>query len=107
MVSLRPNQSPKGPATAAPTKAPPVKTETIAPLNRISYHHELDMMWTYVSFGLGLLKVDSKDLAATTPPMTPRSYLHKLRSRILKICMEMCTQRGTSRMKQKLQPGTV
>jgi hypothetical protein len=35
-------------------------------------------MWTYTSFASGFLKVDSKDLAATTPPMTPRSYLHKL-----------------------------
>lgn len=63
MVSLRPNQSPKGPATAAPMKAPPVKTETTAPLrNKINCVHELDTMGTtYVSFGLGCLKVDSKD----------------------------------------------
>ena len=35
-------------------------------------------MWTYTSFASGFLNVDSKDLEATTPPMTPRSYLHKV-----------------------------
>lgn len=70
------------PATAAPKKAPPVKTDTTAPLmtNRgqlgVDEQGGRARIWftgTYISFADGLWNVVTKEGEATAPPMTPRS----------------------------------
>jgi len=75
IVNLRPSQSPTGPAAAAPKKAPPVKTETTAPLSQNQYEKTTTFGRTHISLSFGVRNSFKKDGAATTPPMTPRSYL--------------------------------
>jgi len=76
MVNLRPSQSPEGPARAAPTKAPPVKTETTAPLHRSDQYAAvsptMNEMAAYTSLGVGLKRL-VKDLAVVAPAITPKS----------------------------------
>lgn len=76
MVKRRPIQSPDVPAKKAPTKAPPVKTDTTAPLRikvqRLQETSEGDWI-AYTSFAPGDAKVDTNEAEETTPPITPRS----------------------------------
>lgn len=60
IVFFLPRVSPEGPAKNAPKKAPPVKTETTAPVSAV----------------VGL-KVETKLSDAMAPAMTPRSYPYR------------------------------
>lgn len=70
MVQRRPSLSPAGPATAAPTKAPPVNTDTTAALGRScelrgTMDRRLGPDKTHVSLSEGLNR-EMKDCEAIT-----------------------------------------
>ena len=72
IVNLRPNLSPMGPANRAPKKAPPVKTDTTAPLTWSAYYTDAANRATYRSSGLSP-NLALKFSEAMASAMTPRS----------------------------------